>query len=288
MMTEFEGLVRAFRESVDAAYTAASWALGSFACIDAANAVWIARAGHAGIPRHVDLLRDGSAYAKLLAAQTLAKLAWRDHANQVLIAEAGGIPPLVDLLRDASAKAKLSAAVALRTLASSNDANAVAIAKAGGIPPLVDLLRGGSAEAKAEATRVLGHLACNARPGAAASRVLIAEAGSVPPLVDLLRNGSADAKPLAAWALHYLAYNNDTNIVAIAAAVGLESLVQLARRGRATVDNIDILVVSNAALPAKRKAALVVAALLRACVPDEVRGRADVRDVIRDVIGPYL
>ena len=238
MMAEIEGLVRAFRESVGAAYTAASsWALGSFACIDAANAVWIACSGHSVIPRHVDLLRDGSAYAKFLAAQTLGNLARGDHTNQVLIAKAGGIPPLVELLRDGSAHAKRSAA------------------------------------------RALANLACNA-----ASRVLIAEAGGVPPLVDLLRDGSSDAR----WALHYLAYNNDTNIVAIAAAVGLESLIQLARRGRATVDNIDILVVSNAALPAKRKAALVVAALLRACVPDEVRGRADVRDVIRDVIGPYL
>ena len=39
---------------------------------------------------------------------------------------------------------------------------------------------------------------------------------------------------------------------------------------------------------AKRKAALVVAALLRGRVPVDARSRADVQDVIRAVIGPYL
>ena len=53
-----------------------------------------------------------------------------------------------------------------------------------------------------------------------------------------------------------------------------------------TVD--DELLLRNANVPAKRKAALVVAALLRDCVPVEARSRADVQDVIRGVIGPYL
>ena len=279
MMTEFEGLVRAFREGVDAAYTAASsWALGSFACIDVANAVWIAGAGHEGIPRHVDLLRDGSAYAKLLAARTLGHLACRDYDNQRRIVAAGGIPPLVDLLRDGSAEAKLSAASTLSILAYSNIANQNLIAKAGGVPPLVELLRDGSAHAKRSAASALHYLASRD------SRDLIAKAGGIPPLVDLLYDESADAELSAASALHYLAYNNDANAVAIAAAVSLEALVQLARRGRATVDSQSLRV----GVPGKRKAALVVAALLRACVPVEVRGQADVRDVIRDVIGPYL
>ena len=235
MMTEFEGLVRAFREGVDAAYTAASsWALGSFACIDVANAVWIAGAGAGGIPPLVDLLRDGSAEAKLSAASTLSILAYSNIANQNLIAKAGGVPPLVELLRDGSAHAKRSAASALHYLASRD------------------------------------------------SRDLIAKAGGIPPLVDLLYDESADAELSAASALHYLAYNNDANAVAIAAAVSLEALVQLARRGRATVDSQSLRV----GVPGKRKAALVVAALLRACVPDEARGQ--VQDVIRDVIGPYL
>ena len=69
-------------------------------------------------------------------------------------------------------------------------------------------------------------------------------------------------------------------------AVGFDAVVQLARRGRVNVD--DRSVVGNAGIAAKRKAALVVAALLRACVPDELLSRADVRDVIRDVIGAYL
>ena len=62
--------------------------------------------------------------------------------------------------------------------------------------------------------------------------------------------------------------------------------VELARRGSVTVNNQSV--VRSAGIAAKRKAALVVAALLRACVPDEVRRRADVQDVIRGVIGAYL
>ena len=69
-------------------------------------------------------------------------------------------------------------------------------------------------------------------------------------------------------------------------AVGLEALVQLARRGRVTYNVFHGPVVRNAGVPAKRKAALVVAALLRACVP--VEARSQVRDLIRSVIGPYL
>ena len=92
---------------------------------------------------------------------------------------------------------------------------------------------------------------------------------------------------MAASALSNIAHNNDANAVAIALAVGsLEVLVELVRRGRVTVTERRI--VRNAGVPAKRKAALVVAALLRACVPVEVRSRADVRDVIRGVVGPYL
>ena len=120
-----------------------------------------------------------------------------------------------------------------------------------------------------------------------ANLVLIAEAGGIPPLVQLVRDGSAEAKSMAKRALRNIAHNNDANKVAIALAVGsLEALVELARRGRVTVNERRI--VGNAGVPAKRKAALVVAALLRACVPVEVRSRADVRDVIRGVVGPYL
>ena len=101
-----------------------------------------------------------------------------------------------------------------------------------------------------------------------------------------MRDESAAAKTEAAMALRNLARNNDANVVAIAAAVGLEALVELARRGRVTVAGRWY--VSDVGIAVKRKAALVVAALLRACVPDELRSRVDVQDVIRGVIGPYL
>ena len=150
------------------------------------------------------------------------------------------------------------------------------------IEGLVRALREGDDAAKTDAAWRLGDLVCHST----ANKVAIAEAGGIPLLVDVVRNGSPDAKRLAAAALCNLARNNDANAVAIATAVGLEALVQLARRGRVNVD--DRSVVGNAGIAAKRKAALVVAALLRACVPDEARSRADVRDVIRGVVGPYL
>ncbi|KAH8064331.1 ubiquitin-protein transferase [Aureococcus anophagefferens] len=148
------------------------------------------------------------------------------------------------------------------------------------IEGLIRTLREGDDAAKAAAALRLGSLACNDY----SDRVLIAEAGGIAALVELLRGGSANAKFPAAQALRLLAHNNDANAVAIAAAVGLEALVELARRGRVTVNNRSI--VENAALPAKRKAALVVAALLRDCVPGEKRSQ--VRDLIRAVIGPCL
>ena len=192
------------------------------------------------------------------------------------------IEGLVRALREGDDAAKVAAARALGTLACNNAANTVLIAKAGGIPRLVELLRDGSAEARWMVAWALRNLAWDN----ADNQVLIAEAGAIPLLVDLLRDGSAGAKYWATYALSNLAYNNDANAVAIALAVGLEALVQLARSGRVTVDNQ--LVVRNAGIAAKRKAALVVAALLRACVPDELRSRVDVQDVIRGVIGAYL
>ena len=144
----------------------------------------------------------------------------------------------------------------------------------GEIEGLVRALREGGDAAKADAAWELGGKPYN-------QLCLIAEAGGIAPLVQLLRDGSADA--WAESALWVLSRNNDANAVAIA-AVGFEALVELARRGRVTVNNRSI--VENAALPAKRKAALVVAALIRTCVPDEKRSQ--VRDLIRAVIGPYL
>ena len=192
------------------------------------------------------------------------------------------IEGLVRALREGDDAAKLAAARSLHPLVQRNASDRVLFAEAGGIPPIVELLRDGSADAKQQAARAIGHLAF----GNAANKVAIAEHGGIPPLVELLRDGSADAKQQAANALWYLASTNDANAVEIAAAVGLEALVQLARRGRVTVNNQWIL--THASLPAKRKAALVVAALLRGRVPVDARSRADVQDVIRAVIGPYL
>ena len=190
------------------------------------------------------------------------------------------IEGLVRALREGDDAAKTAAAEALCRRTAMYSWYTKRVAEAGGIRPLVDLLSDGSAEGKQWAVRTLGDLAW----GDDANWVLIAEAGGIPPLVELLRDGSAGAKFESARALSILASNNDANAVAIAVTVGLEALVQLARGGDVTVDNTWI--VRNAGLPAKRKAALVVAALLRDCVPDEKRSQ--VRDLIRAVIGPCL
>ncbi|KAH8055485.1 hypothetical protein JL721_10214 [Aureococcus anophagefferens] len=193
-----------------------------------------------------------------------------------------------------------NAAHALCSLAG-NDDNLVLITEAGGIPPLVDLLRNRSAggNLKMNAAAALASLARND-----ANKALIAEAGAVPPLVDLLRDGiAADAKLMAARALRQITRDNDANAVAVLAFFGLEPLVQLARRGRVTVAidvdrwndsdsdsegaaslaaEYDRTIVYSAGHRAKRKAALVVAALFKDCVPGEVP------DDIKAAIGSYL
>ncbi|KAH8056317.1 hypothetical protein JL722_7622 [Aureococcus anophagefferens] len=218
-----------------------------------------------------------------IAAKAAAALALRDlkgspvYCMSQCIAEDGGIPPLIELLQDGSAESKVAAAEILAYLAHYVDAHAVAIADYGGVPPLVDLLRDGSADAKESAAAALQSLAYHN----AANILLIVEAGSIPLLVDLLRDGtSMKAKWEAAGALESLARNNDANAVAIAATIGIEALVQLARRGEVTVNNQ--WVVPNAALPAERKAALVVAALLGDSVPDSVPRE------VKALIGAYL
>ena len=178
---------------------------------------------------------------------------------------------LARALREGDDAAKIAAAQALCTHANYYANGRVLIAEAGGIAPLVDLLRDKSATAKHFAVRTLDFLVRHTD-----NRVLIAEAGGIPPLVDLQRHGWVTAGEV----LLDIAHNNDVNAVAIAMTVGFDALVELARRGSVTVNNASV--VSNAALPAKRKAALVVAALLGDCVPDSVP--CD----IRAVIGSYL
>ena len=92
-------------------------------------------------------------------------------------------------------------------------------------------------------------------------------------------NGCAKGKLKASAALSSLALNNDAGAVAVAVAVGLEALVELARHGRVIVN--EGWLVWSADVPAKRKAALVVAALL------DRDGRRLPRE-IKALIGPYL
>ena len=140
----------------------------------------------------------------------------------------------------------------------------------------VHTLREGDDAAKTFAAQALGIISyINA-----ANAVAIAEAGGIAQLVEIVRVGSVEAKAEAAWALDLIARNDD-NGTAIAEAVGLNALVELARHGRVTFKGRR-LVFYNATLLAKRKAALVVAALLGGCVPDSVPR------VIMAVIGSYL
>ena len=110
--------------------------------------------------------------------------------------------------------------------------------------------------------------------------IAIVKAGGIPPLVKLLRNGSADLN-FAAWVLGNFARDNAANAVAIAAAVGFDALVELARRGHVNVGAARP--VRNATLPVKRKAALVAGQLLEAAAP-----RTRVPREIKAAIASYL
>ena len=121
------------------------------------------------------------------------------------------------------------------------------------------------------------------------NKVLIAEIGGFRCSSPFCGTEGICAKSEARWALRSLARNNEANAVAIAAAFSSDALVELARRGRVTFAGEPRWIsplLSNASIPAKRKAALVVAALLGGCVPDSARDR--VPDVIKAAIGSYL
>ena len=140
-----------------------------------------------------------------------------------------------------------------------SDSDLVRIRERGGSPPLLALLESGGWQETCDALQVLLRLARDD----AESKVAIREAGGIPPLLKLVKSGSSRSKREgAARALRALASDNDDNAVAIALARGsVEAFVQLARRGR--VDGRAYVLVDNAGAAAKRKAALVVAALLR-------------------------
>ena len=163
-----------------------------------------------------------------------------------------------------------AAAHALWDHAYLNDADGVTIREAGAIPPLVGLLETGSADASYYAANVLETVAVNDE-----NRVVIREAGGIPPLLALVEFGGTYSRPMSEDALRMLAHNNEDNAIATALARGrVEAIVELARRGSVTIRTklwgnqgiVDLVVVQNAGAGAKRKAALVVAALFRDCV----------------------
>ncbi|KAH8051874.1 hypothetical protein JL721_11018 [Aureococcus anophagefferens] len=272
--------VRALREGDDASKTAAARELGSlaFSSSNPENKVLIAQAG--GIEPLVQLLHDGSAVAKVRAVRALGSLAWND-ANKVLIAGAGGRPAARRApARRGRAWQAGGRGSSAHPLSRNNNANKALITEAGGIPLLVQFLRGAGAGAKSEAVWALQNLAEHN----GANKLAIAEAGGIPLLVELAREGGRRLTLTsrgAIVALGILAWNNDANAVAIAAALGFDALVQLARRGRVNFKGYTL--VRNAGLPAKRKAALVVAQLIEATAP-----RTRVPAVLKAAIGSYL
>ena len=161
------------------------------------------------------------------------------------------------------------AAYALWRHAHFNSTMKVAIRDAGAIPLLVELLLSGKGEAKRYAAGALGSIAhANAE-----NTALTVEAGGIPPLLALVEaTVFADTRAISVNALRILAHNNEDNAVAIALARGrVEAIVELARRGSVTIrtkiwGNPFEVVVRDAGAGAKRKAALVVAALFRDCV----------------------
>ena len=178
----------------------------------------------------------------------------------------------VIMLQSVNDERREDAAYALWTHAHLNDAMKVAIREAGAIPLLIELLKSGSADTRRSAASALENIAhANAE-----NTALIVEAGGIPPLLALVEAaGSVIAGLMSVEALRMLAHNNEDNAVATALARGrVEAIVELARRGSVTIRTklwgnqgiVDLVVVQDAGAGAKRKAALVVAALFRDCV----------------------
>ena len=177
------------------------------------------------------------------------------------IRERGGIPPLLALLdQHYSFLCTPHALQVLLRLARDDAESKVAIRLAGGIPMLIELLNVAHDPSKQrDAAQLLGTLSFDDTE----NKVAIREAGGIPPLLKLVKiSRSTSALSTAARALRTLASDNDDNAVAIALARGrVDAFVELARRGRVFIRRGKV--VDNAGAAAKRKAALVVAALLR-------------------------
>ena len=175
------------------------------------------------------------------------------------IRERGGIPPLLALLdEDHSWRETNEALQVLLRLARVDAESKVAIRQAGGIPMLILLSLTHAAKIQEDAAQLLGTLSFQNTE----NKLAIREAGGIPPLLKLVKSGRGSARETAARALLALASDNDDNAVAIALAQGrVETLAVLARQGRVFVLKRAVVVRAGAA--AKRKAALVVSALLR-------------------------
>ena len=301
MPLDLDGAIRALHSRVDECAMSALRRLAR----DPANTIAIREAG---IPPLVAMMESGSAVAKKNAARALRDLVNINDEFKAMIREAGGIPPLLALLSSPGFDAKGSAMEMLYNLAHNSEETKAAIREAGGIPVLVAVLRGPSFFTGEDyASKLLWNLSLND----AGSKVAVREAGGIPPLLALVESGKpmAPAREAATRALLALARNNDDNAVEIALARGRGgALMELARRGSVTVRiriqddpdrvfirrldrvapvqviHLTFIVVWKAGAAARRKAALVVAALLRDCC--KFAGR--VPRYIKPIIESYL
>ena len=183
-------------------------------------------------------------------------------------------------LKSGDDEAKRGAAAALMRLADyDNYGIAAAVIKAGGVAPLVALLEDDDAE-KWHLIYTLRFIATE-RAGAAA----VVAAGGIPRLVKLSQTlctyGSAYAHTM--WTLQHLADGDDAHWVAIAAAVGVEALAELARDGRVRVGHLRRDALWNAGAAIRGRAARALRSLFRACL-----GRAARAEVERAVVGFLL
>ena len=183
-------------------------------------------------------------------------------------------------LKSGDDEAKRGAAAALMRLADyDNYGIAAAVIRAGGVAPLVALLEDDDAE-KWHLIYTLRFIASE-RAGAAA----VVAAGGIPRLVKLSQTlctyGSAYAHTM--WTLQHLADGDDAHWVAIAAAVGVEAIAELARDGRVRVGHLRRDALWNAGAAIRGRAARALRSLFRACL-----GRAARAEVERAVVGFLL
>lgn len=183
-------------------------------------------------------------------------------------------------LKSGDDEAKRGAAAALMRLADYNNYGiAAAVIRAGGVAPLVALLEDDDAE-KWHLIYTLRFIATE-RAGAAA----VVAAGGIPRLVKLSQTlctyGSAYAHTM--WTLQHLADGDDAHWVAIAAAVGVEAIAELARDGRVRVGHLRRDALWNAGAAIRGRAARALRSLFRACL-----GRAARAEVERAVVGFLL